>query len=130
MSDNDGAIVDRRKVPECKHEGLLAGLQHDRDSMKGTLEAVSTKLDLILAQITKVAILEERHTNSAADINRAHLYIANLEKDVKEMSTEVKDFMSQAKGMGRMAWAVWSLLASGLGVMLIKILFYLPGVTS
>jgi len=111
---------------ECKHEGLLAGLAHDRDSMKQTLEAVSTKLDLILAQITKVAILEERHTNSAADINRAHLYIANLEKDVKAMNEEVKDFMSQAKGMGRMAWAVWSLLASGLGVMLIKILFYLP----
>lgn len=42
------------------------------------------------------------------------------------MNADVKDFMSQAKGMGRMAWAVWSLLASGLGVMLIKILFYLP----
>jgi hypothetical protein len=122
-------IIDRRSPPpksECKHEGLLAGLVHDRDSMKQTLEGVSTKLDLILAQITKVAILEERHTNSAADINRAHLYIVNLEKEVKAMNSEVKDFMSQAKGMGRMAWAVWTLLASGLGVMLVKILFYLP----
>ena len=111
---------------ECLNDTLITGLTHDRDSMKRTLEGVSTKLDLILAQITKVAILEERHTNSTVDINRAHAYIAALEKEVKVINTEVKDFISQAKGMGRMAWIVWTLLTSGMAIMLVKLLFFFP----
>lgn len=110
----------------CKYETTIVGLAHDRDSMKNTLEGISTKMDLILAQITRVAILEEKHSSSAADINRAHLYVANLEKQVNELSKEVRDFISQAKGMSRMAWAVWTLLSGGLGMMLAKLFFFMP----
>ena len=115
-------------MPEdCKHEGTIAGLIHDRDDLKKSMEAVSTKLDLILAQITKVAILEERHNGSTQDINRAHLYIANLEKEVKSLSQEVREFISESKGMAKMAWIVWTLLSGGLGLMLAKIFFFMNG---
>lgn len=123
---SDGQVIDRRKSKECSKEGVIAGLMHDRDELKKTMDGVSTKLDLILAQITKVAILEERHNGSTADINRAHLYIANLEKDVKGLSTEVRDFISHSKGMAKMAWVVWTLLSGGMGMMLAKLFFFMP----
>ena len=98
------SIIERR-AKECTKEGVIMGLAHDRDELKKTMEGVSTKLDLILAQITKVAILEEKHSNSTADINRAHIYIANLEKEVKVLSEEVRAYISESKGMAKMAWA-------------------------
>ena len=119
-------ILDRRQHHECKHESTIIGLTHDRDDLKNTMRDISTKMDLILAQMTKVVVLEEKHLNSTADINRAHLYIANLEKQVGELSREVRDFISQAKGMSRMAWVVWTLLSGGLGMMLAKLFFFMP----
>jgi hypothetical protein len=118
-------IIDRR-AKECTKEVVITGLMHDRDELKRTMEGVSTKLDLILAQITKVAILEEKHSNSTADINRAHLYIANLEKDVKTLAEEVRAFISESKGMAKMGWAVWTILSGGLGLMLAKMFFFMP----
>lgn len=126
MTDTNG-VIERRKPIDCKHEGTIGGLIHDRDDLKKSMEVVSTKLDLILAQITKVAILEERHNGSTADINRAHLYIANLEKEVKTLSTEVRDYISESRGMAKMAWALWTLLSGGMGMMLAKIFFFSTG---
>jgi hypothetical protein len=120
-------IIERRKPLDCKHEGTIAGLIHDRDDLKKSMEVVSTKLDLILAQITKVAILEERHNNSTQDINRAHLYVANLEKEVKTLSTEVRSFISESKGMAKMAWIVWTILSSAVGLVFVKVLFFMQG---
>jgi hypothetical protein len=122
-SDAKPPFNDRRQQP-CKHESTLAGLSHDRDSMKQTLEAVSTKLDLILAQITKVAILEERHTNSAAEINKAHYNINQLKSEVDVLSKEVREFINQTKGMTKMAWAIWTILSGGMGMMLAKLFFF------
>jgi multidrug resistance efflux pump len=113
-----------RRQQVCKHESTLAGLTHDRDSMKQTLEAVSTKLDLILAQITKVAILEERHTNSAVEINKAHSNINLLKTEVDVLSKEVREFINQTKGMTKMAWAIWTILSGGMGMMLAKLFFF------
>jgi len=114
------------KPNECLKEGVIAGLIHDRDSIKRSMESVSTKLDLILAQITKVAILEERHSNSVEDINRAHVYIETLEGELKTLAAEVRDFMAHSRGMMRMGWVIWTILSSGLGMMLAKLFFFMP----
>ena len=123
MSDTQPQFIDRRASHECKHESTISGLTHDRDAMKNTLEGVSTKLDLILAQITKVAILEERHTNSTLDINRAHAYIADLREDVDTLSKEVREFINYSKGAARTAWAVWSFMGATVLAVLGKVLF-------
>jgi hypothetical protein len=126
MTEETHILRDRRAdKPVCTQLETIHSLVSDRDGMKKTMEGVSTKLDLILAQITKVAILEERHTNSVTDINRAHMYIANLEKETKALSVEVRDFISYSKGVARTAWAVWSLLAGTVLMLLVKILFFM-----
>lgn len=120
-------FVDRRRPSDCKHEGVIQTLLHSRDAAQKTLEGVSTKLDLILAQITRVAILEEKHSNSAADITRAHDKIAVVEQELETLSREVRDYMAYSRGVTRTAWAIWTLMGSGLGAMLLKILFFSNG---
>lgn len=122
----EGLIERRQQMPCADHDGRLKLIERSHEDARRTMEGVSTKLDLILAQLTKVALLEEKHANSTADINRAHLYINNLQADVKVLSREVRDFISQAKGMSRLAWALWTLLSGGVGAMLIKVLFFMP----
>lgn len=118
-------FVERRAEPyPCAKEAVIAGLLHDRDDIKKTMETVSSKLDLILAQITKVAILEERHSNSVADIDRAHGLISKLEKDVRQISDEIRAYINETKGMAKMAWTVWTILSSAVGLMLVKVLFF------
>jgi tetrahydromethanopterin S-methyltransferase subunit G len=119
----------RQPVPErhaeCKHESKIISLDAGASEMRKTLEGVSTKLDLILAQITKVAVLEEKHSNQTADVNRAHSYIAKLEKDVDTLSIEVREFMAYSRGMARTAWAVWGLLSGLVMGIFIKMIFFM-----
>ena len=121
----DTIIQDRRDHQICKREADVIGLMSDRDTMLKTMDSVSMKLDLILAQITKVAVLEEKHSSSAQDINRAHLYIANLEKEVDKLSIEVREFISYSKGVARTAWGVWAVMGSAVIAMLVKVMFFL-----
>lgn len=121
----DPIIQDRRSPKDCLHEREISGLLVDRDSMKKTMDAVSMKLDLILAQITKVAVLEEKHSNATSDINRAHLYIVNVEKEVEQLGREVREFIAYTKGVTRTAWAVWSILAGTVFAVMVKVMFFM-----
>lgn len=82
--------------------------------------AVSTKLDLILAQITKVAILEEKHQNQGVDITRAHDKISKLEAKHDDLALEIRAFMNQMKGQSKILWAIGSVV----GMLLVKVLFF------
>ena len=121
--------TERRKNCDCKHEASIQSLKASEAAMQKSIDGVSTKLDLILAQITKVAVLEEKHSNQSADVNRAHKYIQDLETkqedDVKvirtelaELAKETRAFINQAKGM----WALLTFLGVGFVVTLIKVM--------
>ena len=88
--------------------------------MERTMEAVSTKLDLILAQITKVAILEEKHSNLIVDNDRAHKKIESLTKEVADLAKETRAFINYSQGRDKVLWAI------GGGVLLlgVKVLFF------
>jgi len=85
------------------------------------MEAVSTKLDLILAQITKVAILEEKHSNLIIDNDRAHKKIEGLATKVDTLAQETRAFINHSQGRDKVLWAI------GGAVLLlgIKILFFM-----
>ena len=89
--------------------------------MERTLEAVSTKLDLILAQITKVAILEEKHSNLIVDNDRAHKKIEGLTTKVDTLAQETRAFINHSQGRDKVLWAI------GGGVLLlgIKVMFFM-----
>lgn len=84
------------------------------------MEAVSTKLDLILAQITKVAILEEKHSNLIIDNDRAHKKIGDLGKEMSDLAKETRAFINYSQGRDKVLWAI------GAGVLLlgVKVLFF------
>lgn len=122
--ENQYPYIEKRANPPCaEHEKRLALTERSVSSMERTMEAVSTKLDLILAQITRVAILEEKHTNQQSDLNRAHSKIADLSSKHDTLAEEIRAFMNFAKGQGKVLWA----LGGVVGLLLIKVLFFAAG---
>lgn len=114
MSDN----------PPCQdHERRLSLCEQSLASLKQTNEGITTKLDLILAQITRVALLEEKHTNLMADNNRAHSKIAELAKDHNKLSEEIRAFMNYTKGQNKVLWWIGGIVAG----LFIKVVFFAAG---
>lgn len=102
------------------HEKRIALIEHINAQTSLTMEAVSGKLDLILAQITRVAILEEKHTTQQVDVTRAHARIATLESSLNSLSVEAREFINYSKGRDKVLWAI----GGGLAMLTIKVLFF------
>jgi hypothetical protein len=123
----DHQTNDRRPaapLPPCTdHERRIALLEQSVDSLKRTNEGVSTKLDLILAQVTKVAILEEKHNTQVLDITRAHDKVSRVEEKHDALAIEIRAFMNQMKGQSKILWS----LGAVVGMLLIKVLFFAAG---
>jgi hypothetical protein len=66
------------------------------------------KLDMILFQINKVAILEEKHSYQSAALERAFTRIQILDASVDQLNS----FKDKTEGMAKMAWIIWG----GLGL--------------
>ena len=89
-------------------------------SIKATNEGLTTKMDLLLAQMTKVALLEERNITQQVDITRAHKKIEDLEKKHDDLATEIRAFMNYTKGQQKILWAIGTAVAA----LIVKALFF------
>lgn len=89
-------------------------------SLKATNEGLTTKMDLLLAQMTKLALLEERNITQQGDITRAHKKIEDIEKKHDELATEIRAFMNYSNGQQRVMWAIGAAVAA----LVIKALFF------
>ena len=138
MHDADIPLADRRKSSDCDdHERRLIGIEHANASVKSALESLNTKVDLILAQVTKVAILEEKHTAQQIDLTRAHRKIETLEaehakeieslcKKVDELAIESRSYISETRGMAKMAVFIWTTMGAAVFLLMIKVMFFTP----
>lgn len=102
------------------HSQRIALTEKSVSGMERTMEAVSTKLDLILAQITKVAILEEKHSNLIIDNDRAHKKIADIADKLEALAKETRAFMNYAQGRDKVLWALGGVVLA----LLVKALFF------
>ena len=119
--ENQYPHIERRvNYPCSEHDKRLTMAEKAVSSVEKVMEAVSTKLDLILAQITKVAILEEKHSNLIVDNDRAHKKIATLEKKHDDLAVEIRAFMNYSKGQGKVMWAI----GVAVSALVIKALFF------
>jgi hypothetical protein len=107
----------------CKYEAKIAMLEHRDASIVETLTKLEGKIDLILMQITKVAVHEVYHDNHNEAITRASTRIERVEIDTAALARETREFTNQVKGMMRMAYWQWGMMGTGLGGMMIKLLF-------
>lgn len=111
---------DPRQYPCADHERRISLTEQSVASLKQTNEGITTKLDLILAQVTRVALLEEKHTTLMTDNNRAHDKISGLQKDVDALAIECRDFISYTKGQNKVIWAI----AAAVAALFVKVLFF------
>lgn len=108
---------------ECKHDGKIAMLEQRDQMIVDSLNKLEGKVDLILMQITKVAVLEVSHANQNEAIARSFKRIEDLEASLKNLSKESSDFISYTKGMAKMAMIMWGILTGAVSLLGIKIIF-------
>lgn len=119
--ENQYPHIERRvNFPCSEHDKRLTMAEKAVNSVEKVMEAVSTKLDLILAQITKVAILEEKHSNLIVDNDRAHKKISDLTDKLDRLAEETRAFMNYSKGQQKVMWAIGTAVAA----LVIKALFF------
>lgn len=114
-------VYDRREQRSCaQHEQRIALTEQAVMSIKQTNEGITTKLDLLLAQMTKVALLEERHITQQLDLTRAHTKIEENSKRLENLADESRAFMNYSKGQAKILWAIGGTVMA----LLIKALFF------
>lgn len=105
----------------CLQSHRIATLEKRDDdllaSFKAMTEKFDTKLDVIISQISKIAILEVEHQNHKSSISRAFDAIDALGKKVELLSS----FKDKAEGMTKMAWVLWSAMGLSITTLIIKI---------
>ena len=114
---------DPRPYPCADHDRRISLTEQSVASLKQTNEGITTKLDLILAQVTRVALLEEKHTSLVTDNNRVHNKIAGLEKDIEKLGLESREFINYTKGQDKVLWGICAAFAA----LFTKVLFFAAG---
>lgn len=87
------------------------------EAFKSMADKFDAKLDVIIYQMNKIAILEVEHSNHKTSLSRAFDQIEDLTKVVATL-TSYKD---KAEGMTRMAWILWSAMGVSITTLIIKI---------
>lgn len=119
--ENQYPHVERRVNYPCgDHEKRLTLTERSVTSVEKTMDGVSTKLDLILAQVTKIALLELSHQNAKEDITRAHDRVGKMEESLNTLALESRAFMNTTKGMMKIVWGI----GGAVGLLLVKVLFF------
>ena len=100
----------RIDVLEKRDDDLLA-------AFKSMTDKFDTKLDMIIFQINKIAVLEVEHQNHKSSMTRAFDAIEGLAKKVELLHS----FKDKAEGMTKMAWVLWSAMGISITTLIIKI---------
>lgn len=116
-------IERRASTPYASHENRISLTEQAVMSLKQTNEGLTTKMDLLLAQMTKVALLEERNVTQQIDLARANTRIdANADK-MEKLAEESRAFMNYSKGQNKVLWT----LGVAVAALLVKALFFAAG---
>jgi len=105
----------------CDQAFRISSLEQRDELMLREFKDVSLKfdgkLDTILFQLGKIAVLEVNHQNHSSSMERAFSKLGELEK---ECST-LRSFKSHTEGMAKMAWMLWGSLGAGVITLLVKV---------
>lgn len=107
----------------CNYVSRIDALERRDDSIFSAIKKMEdkfdSKLDLILFQISKIAVLEANHQHQSTALDRAFKKIEDLQKSV-DVTLE---FKNKTEGMAKMAWYLWGGLSGVVGFLLIKVFF-------
>lgn len=100
----------RIETLERRDETIFAAIKKMEDKF-------DAKLDLILFQIQKIAVLEANHENHQLGMQRAFSRIEDLEHQARDLQA----FRNQTHGMAKMAWILWTALGVSVAGVIVKI---------
>lgn len=105
----------------CSNSHRIELLERKDDSIFTALKKMEdkfdAKLDLILFQINKIAVLEANHQHHSNALDRAFEKIESLEVSLRESQT----FQHKTEGMARMAWYLWAAISGAVGFLIVKV---------
>lgn len=118
-------VVNRRAEPppqlKCNEmDNRMSLTEQAVLSLKQTNEGLTTKMDLLLAQMTKIALLEERNITQQVDLGRAHAKIDSNSEKFDNLALESRAFMNYTKGQNKILWAIGAAVAA----LVVKALFF------
>lgn len=107
---------------ECTSMHRIENLERKEDivfaALKKMEDKFDAKLDLILFQIQKIAVLEANHINHQAGLSRAFEKLESLEEQARDLYA----FKNHTSGMAKMAWVLWSALGISVAGLLVKVM--------
>lgn len=107
--------------PPCQdHDRRLALVEQTMAGIRSTNEQISSKLDLLITAMTKVALLEERHLSQQTDLNRAHERIGKTMDLLSAHIQTTEAFINYSKGRDKVLWAMGVAVAA----LIVKALFF------
>jgi hypothetical protein len=114
------------------YEARLVTLENQDEGLREALHKFESKLDLILAQVSKIAVLEANHTHHSSGLDRAFVQIttvdrkldAHVEVLVSRMG-QFEEFMNKTRGMAQMAYLLWGAFGAGLALIFVKVMFFM-----
>lgn len=106
----------------CNHLPRIEALEKREailfEALKKMEDKFDSKLDLILFQISKIAVLEANHQNQQSSIQRAFSKLDDLE----EASRIQEAFRNKTEGMAKMAWVLWTMLGVSVAGLIAKVM--------
>jgi hypothetical protein len=115
MSVPDEQFIERR----------VSALEGSHNYVKSAVEEIVGKLDKILEQNTKVAVLAEKQAMHAIDLDRVERRISSVEDKHATLLQTVTQFISFISGLTKLAYVLWTTLSGVTLIILIKMLFFM-----
>lgn len=101
----------------CPHTAVINRLIAREEDSSDWRQDLKTDISAIKTAMLEIRDLKADAVHSKMAIERAFLEINSLQSH----KGEVEKFIARVDGMTAMAWALWTILASGLGVALFKL---------
>ena len=131
-------------MQNCPHHGTIAKLEQYDDHIIEFIREIRDDVRELKTAVSSIQVIQNEHLHIKDAIARSFARIEVLErerahdKDVDNLIQRVKeieracenydDFIAQVRGMKSLAWALWTILASGMGAILFKLFVISNGV--
>lgn len=106
----------------CSHSAEIALLKQQTEQFIELLREIKNDIAFVRREVTAIKTLETEHNHHKEDLKRAFDRLEKLETAHAALQTLVTTFTSRVEGMARMAWIMWTVIGSGVGYIVVKLL--------
>jgi hypothetical protein len=106
-------------------ERRVSALEGSHNYVKSAVDEIVGKLDKILEQNTRVAVLAEKQATHQVDLDRAYARISAVEEKHASLLQTVTTFISFISGLTKLAYVLWTTLSGVTLIILVKMLFFM-----